>query len=97
MAAGNQPTQASINSVAGMYAIALRDAFQKVKFFGQWLSAQPGGAQAFLVGLGFAAGDAAVIVSTYANLAALEAVYEGGAPGAALNYQQNSNLLWGGQ
>jgi hypothetical protein len=97
MAAGNQPTVATVNAFAGNNALELRDAFQKIKNFSQWLTAQPGGAQAFLVALGFQGPDAQVIVSTYANLAALDAIYEGGAPGAALNYQQNSNLLWGGQ
>jgi hypothetical protein len=52
---------------------------------------------AYPAGMGLAAGDAAVVLSTLGNLAALAAVYNGGAPGAALNYSANSQPLWGGQ
>ncbi len=83
-----------INQQAGQYAVALRDAFKNIVSFNDWVNAS--GGQAFLIGLGFSSGEAATIVSTYGNLAALAAIYVGGTPGGALNYQQNSNILWGG-
>ncbi len=91
---GLPATQQSINQQAGQFTVALRDAFQSVIFFNNWLTSS--GGQTFLVALGYTSNDAAVLVSTFANLAALGAIYVGGTPGAALNYQQNSNLLWGG-
>lgn len=48
-------------------------------------------------GIGLSVGDANTVVSTLGNLAALAAVYNGGQPGAALNYAANSEPLWSGQ
>lgn len=95
MTAGNQPTQAQINATVGGYATQLRSLFQGIQNFESWLSAF-GGATA-LETLGFDSGDAAVIVSTIGNLNTLAGIYAGASPGAAFNYEANSNALWGGQ
>ena len=96
MAAGNQPTQAQINTTAGGFATQLRVLFQGIQNFEAWLAAY-GGANALTANLGFSAPDAATIVSTVGNLATLAGIYAGAAPGAAFNYEANSNALWGGQ
>jgi hypothetical protein len=93
--AGNQTTVAQVNATAGGYATQLRTLFQGVQNFNAWLSAY-GGANA-LQTLGFTAADAATIVSTIGNLNTLAGIYAGAAPGAAFNYETNSNALWGGQ
>lgn len=95
MAAGNQPSQAQVNATAGGFATQLRTLFQGIGNFQAWLSAA-GGATA-LEALGFIAGDAATVVSTIGNLNTLAGIYAGAAPGAAFNYETNSNALWGGQ
>jgi hypothetical protein len=95
MTAGNQPTVAGVNATAGGLATQLRTLMQQIQNFEAWLSAY-GGATA-LTALGFTSTDAAVIVSTIGNLNTLASIYAGGAPGAAFNYEANSNALWGGQ
>jgi hypothetical protein len=95
MTAGNQTSVANVNATAGGFATQLRIIFQGIQNFEAWLSAQ-GGATA-LTALGFTSTDAAVIVSTIGNLNTLASIYAGGAPGAAFNYEANSNALWGGQ
>jgi hypothetical protein len=95
MTAGNQPTVAGVNATAGGLATQLRTLMQQIQNFEAWLSAY-GGATA-LTALGFTSGDAATIVSTIGNLNTLASIYAGGAPGAAFNYEANSNALWGGQ
>jgi hypothetical protein len=86
---------AGVNAAAGGYATQLRTLFQGIQNFEAWLSAY-GGATA-LTALGFTSGDAATIVSTIGNLNTLAGIYAGAAPGAAFNYEANSNALWGGQ
>jgi hypothetical protein len=95
MTAGNQPTVANINAIAGGYATQLRILFQGIQNFEAWLAAY--GNAAALQTLGFTAADAATIVSTIENLNTLAGIYAGAAPGAAFNYEANSNALWGGQ
>jgi hypothetical protein len=95
MTAGNQPTVASVNATAGGYATQLRILFQGIQNFEAWLSAY--GNAAALQTLGFTAADAATVVSTIGNLNTLAGIYAGAAPGAAFNYEANSNALWGGQ
>jgi hypothetical protein len=96
MTAGNQPgSTGQINAQVTAMCLALRNDFQNVLNFSGWLAAI--GGAAFLESIGFTAADAAVVVSTVGNLAALAAVYQGGAPGAALNYSANGEILWGGQ
>ena len=96
MTAGNQPTVAGVNATAGGLATQLRTLMQQIQNFEAWLSAY-GGANALTANLGFSAADAATIVSTIGNLNTLASIYAGGAPGAAFNYEANSNALWGGQ
>jgi hypothetical protein len=97
MAAGIPFTQQSVNQQVGALTVALRNDFAAIVNMNASLTAQPGGAHAFLVTLGFLSADADVIIATLGNLAALAAIYQGGTPGGTLNYMTNSNALWGGQ
>lgn len=94
MTAGNQPSVASVNSQAGGLAVQLRSLMQQIQNFQAWLAVE---GSAGLVAIGFTAGDAATIISTFGNLNTLAGIYAGAAPGAAFNYESNSNSLWGGQ
>lgn len=85
-----QITQAVVN---------LRNDFQTIANLNAYIGAM--GGATFLTtaqpnGIGMTTGDAAVVTSTLGNLAALAAAYNGGTPGAALNYATNSQPLWGG-
>jgi hypothetical protein len=95
MSAGIQPTPASVNQSAGNMSVQLRELFAQVKDFNAWLNAI-GGTTFLTATLGMPSPDANTIVSTFGNLDALRAIYEGGTPGAAFNYRTNSNSLWGG-
>jgi hypothetical protein len=98
MAAGNQPTAATINALAGQKAIGLRDAVYEAIRFNAYLTAL--GGQTFLVGLGMSSGDAAAMVAAYGNMASWAAVFPGGAyngPALPFNFESNSTPLWGGQ
>lgn len=98
MTAGIQPTIQSINQQAGQFAVNLRDDLARITNFNAWLAAI--GGVPGLVSIGFTQADAQVVVSTYGNLAALAALYQGQAQNTValpFNFQANSNLLWGGQ
>lgn len=98
MSAGIQASTASVNQQAGQIAVNLRNTFQQVISLNAWITAIGGAAG--LVTLGFTQADAQVIVSTYANLAALAAIYQGqpqSTEALPFNFETNSNLLWGGQ
>jgi hypothetical protein len=72
----------------------VRNAMDQANNLNDYIVSEGGGT--FLTGLGFSTADAAVVTSTFANLASLTAVYKGGTPGAAFNYRANGNLLWSG-
>src|ERR1700734_3437012 len=98
MTAGNQPTTTNqINNQVTAMCLALRNNFQTIVSFNTWLSAAGGAAFLEAMPQPFDSADAAVIVSTMGNLAALAAIYAGGAPGAAFNYEGNCEILFGGQ
>ncbi len=83
---------ASLTSIA----VNIRNDFQTVINLNAYITSE--GGAAFLENtIGMSATDAATAIATLGNLAALAAIYQGGAPGAALNYQANSEPLWGGQ
>jgi hypothetical protein len=92
--AGYQPNQTQINTLAGQYAVALRNDFQNVVNLNGYVTAM--GGATFLEGLGFTNADAATLVSTLGNLATLASIYQGGTQESALNYDDNSQALWGG-
>lgn len=96
MTAGNQPSVSGINGTVSGFALNLRNTFEEIVNFNNWLSAY-GGASA-LVTLGFSSGDAAVIVSSIGNLATLANVANGTATQpSTFNYIANTQDLWGGQ
>jgi hypothetical protein len=96
MTAGNQPESTNqINGMITAMALVLRNGFQNVTNFNGWLSAV--GGATFLEGIGFSSADAATVVSTIGNLANLAAIYQGGTPGSAFNYEGNCEILFAGQ
>lgn len=96
MAAGIQPNLAQINQQIGGLTLGLRDTFQAVLNFNNWLSAN--GGATFLEALGMDTQDAATVVSTYGNLAVLAGIWLGmGTQQAEFNYYANTEALWGGQ
>jgi hypothetical protein len=79
--------------------VNLRNDFNTIMWMNAYISAM--GGTTFLTtaapnGIGMSTGDAAVVIATLGNLAALAAVYNGGTQGATLNYSTNSQPLWGG-
>lgn len=91
----NAPNPGNYQQNLSLIAVGLRNAFQAIIIQNDYLTAQ-GGATFLTTVIGLSTADAAVVVSTLGNLAALAAIYAGGTPGAALNYQANSEPLWGG-
>jgi len=80
--------------------VSLRNDFTTLQRLNNYITAM-GGAE-FLEaatpnGMGMAPADAAVVVSTLGNLTALASAYAGGAQAQQLDYQANSEPLWGGQ
>lgn len=80
--------------------VNIRDDFDRLVNLNNYITAA-GGAN-FLTaaapnGMGMSAADAATVVSTLGNLAALAGHYNGGAQAPALNYRGNSQALWSGQ
>lgn len=96
MAAGIQPSLAIINQQIGGLTLGLRDNFQSVLNFNNWLTAN--GGTTFLEALGMTTEDAQTVVSTYGNLSVLAGIWLGqGTQQAQFNYYANSEALWGGQ
>lgn len=75
--------------------VGLRNAFQVIENLNDYITAA-GGLSFMETIISLSPEDAAVAVSTFANLAALNGAYNGGSA-PVLNYKENSNLLWGGQ
>jgi hypothetical protein len=92
MVAGAQIDPGQINQKIGSLVTELRDIFAKIEDTNAELGVIT---QQGLVAIGISSADAAVLISTMGNLAALSAIYHGGPPGAALNYRANSQSLWG--
>lgn len=96
MAAGIQPSLSQINQQVGGLALGLRDNFQQILNFNNWLTAS--GGATYLEGLGMTTQDAQTVVSTYGNLAVLAGIWLGmGTQQAEFNYYANTEALWGGQ
>ena len=77
------------------YTTGLRDLFDKIDDFSQWLS----NLQIADIETAFnvSAADAAVIQSTVGNLESLSKAYQGlGTITPAFNFKANSSALWGG-
>jgi hypothetical protein len=92
----NSPNPGSFQSQLTDAIVTLRDAFQVISNLNDYITAQ-GGATFLENSIGLSAGDAAVVVSTFANHATLDTAYNGGAQAPVLNYKENGNLLWGGR
>lgn len=91
----NPPNPGSFQNQMSQAVVNLRNDFQVIANLNDYITAA-GGATFLQSVIGLTSSDAAVAVSTLANLAALNGVYNGGAPVAQLNFKENSNLLWGG-
>lgn len=92
----NAPNPGVYQDALTQAVVDLRNAFQALADKNSEIGAQ-GGATWLQTVIGMTAADAATVVSTLANLAALNAIYRGGTAGAALDYRSNSELLWGGK
>lgn len=90
------PNPAAFQQRMSKLTVTLRDTFSDVQNLNDYITAA-GGATFLESVIGMSPDDAAVAVSTFANLAALAGVYDGGSPVAQLNFRANSNLLWAGQ
>jgi hypothetical protein len=95
MTIGNQATVAGINQSLSSYAVQLRNPCEQLGDFNLFI-AQLG--MTGLVGLGFAAADAANVIVQAAVLNTIAALYEGTATQAA-EFDFNNALapLWAGQ
>jgi hypothetical protein len=96
----NSPNPGTFLVQMSAAVVALRNDFSTLVWMNAYITAM--GGATFLEaaspnGIGLNSADAGVVVSTLGNLAALAAIYNGGTPGAALNYSANSEPLWGGQ
>lgn len=95
----NAPNPGSFLGQISQAVVGLRNDFQTIANLESYINSMGGTTfleAAFPAGIGMSPVDAAVVISTLGNLAALEAVYTGGQPGAALDYRSNSEPLWGG-
>jgi hypothetical protein len=95
----NVPNSGTFQQSISNVAVSLRDTFANIVNLDNYITSV--GGETFLTtavpnGIGLSTEDAATVISTLGNLAALAAIYSGGAPGAALNYEANSEPLWGG-
>jgi hypothetical protein len=91
----NAPNPGAFQALMSSDFVAVRVAFQNIVTRNNYITAN-GGASFLETAIGLSAGDAAATVAAYGNHAALAAVYQGGAPGAALNYLANAEVLGGG-
>lgn len=102
MAVGNQVTWQQLNSQAGQVIISARQALQAIIFFNLSLQALgQGGLDALATAAGDAdpAVDAALLLSTFADLAAVAGMCNGGPvpPSAPKNFLAETAPFWGGQ
>lgn len=96
MTAGNQPSQSSLNNLAGQYVLALRNDFENVINFNAYLNDI---GAAGLVALGYSSNDAALMLAIFGNLASISDVYQGGAysgPNLPFDFEAQTIPLWGG-
>jgi hypothetical protein len=92
----NAPNPGSFQAQLTAAVVGLRNNFQEIQNLEDYITSQ-GGATFLQNIIGLSPADAAVVTSTFANLAALNVAYNGGSGLPVLNYKENSNLLWGGQ
>ena len=92
----NPPNPGNFQQQISQAVVNLRNDFQTIANLNSYITAQ-GGATFLTSIIGLSSADASTVVATLGNLAALAATYEGGTPGAALDYRSNSEPLWGGQ
>jgi hypothetical protein len=92
---GVQPTLISVNQAAGQLAINLRNDMQNATYQNDYLNAA-GGAAFLQNTLNMDGNDALAFVAAIGNFALLAQIYQGAASLAEpLNFEQDSNLLWG--
>jgi hypothetical protein len=95
VSAGIQPNLGLLNQQAGNLAVNLRNDFQNIINFNQWLNSY---GASNLEALGMSTADTSTLISTFGNLANLAQIYIGAASApTTFNFQANSEALWGGQ
>ena len=92
----NPPNPGAFYASITAAVTGLRDVFQTLVNLNAYVTAMGGTAFLEAAPYTLASGDAAALVATLGNLAALAAIYSGGAPGGALNYSANSEPFWSG-
>jgi hypothetical protein len=96
MSIGVQPSQSTLNNLAGQYVLSLRNDFENAARFNDYLNnlGNPG-----LVALGFSSDDANLLLAIFGNIAAIATVYTGGeytGPNLPFDFQSQTIPLWGG-
>jgi hypothetical protein len=92
----NVPQAATYFPTLTQHVVALRNDFTNIINDSGYLTAM-GGAAFLQDTYGISQTDAEMIVATLTNLGNLAGVYQGGAPIGQLNFEDNSQQLWGGQ
>lgn len=96
----NAPNPGSFLGQISQAVVNIRNDFQTLVNLNNYITAMGGETfltTAFPNGIGLTAPDAAVVISALGNLNNVATGYNGGAPAPQLNYQANSQPLWGGQ
>jgi hypothetical protein len=96
----NAPNPGAFLQQISQAVVNLRNDFTTLTRLNNYITAMGGATfleAAYPNGIGMATADAAVVISTLGNLTTLGTGYTGGAPAPQLDYQSNSEPLWGGQ
>jgi hypothetical protein len=96
----NVPTAADFGNNVERALVNLRNDFQTAVNLNDYVNSMGGAnflSAAAPAGLGLSTADAAAMVATLGNHAALATQYVGGAQAPVLNYKANGSPFWGGQ
>jgi hypothetical protein len=95
----NAPNPGTFLAQISQAVVSLRNDFTTLQRLNNYIASM--GGETFLEaaapnGIGLSAPDAATVIAALGNLTNLASSYAGGAPAAQLDYQANSEPLWGG-
>jgi hypothetical protein len=96
----NVPTATNFADTVARALVNLRNDFQALSNLSDYVNAMGGTnflSAAAPAGLGLSAPDAAAMVATLGNHAALATQYKGGQQAPVLDYRSNGSPFWGGQ
>jgi hypothetical protein len=95
MTVGNPPSEAQVYATMNQLVLDIRNGFQNLMNYYNWLNSV-GGATYLETVVSIDSGDAATVMATLGNHAALNTGYTGGTPAPQLNYQANGQPFWAG-